>query len=36
VLVSGDSGKLIGCEVIATDTYGGATMAFAIEVGPIT
>jgi hypothetical protein len=35
VLVSGDSGKLVGCEVTATDTYGGATMAFATDVGPI-
>jgi hypothetical protein len=35
VLVSGDLGKMIGCSVTATDTYGGATKAFAAEVGPI-
>lgn len=36
VLVSGDSGKMIGCHVTATDTYGGATRVWAVEVGPIT
>ena len=35
LLVSGDLGKMIGCAVTATDTYGGQTKAFATEVGPI-
>jgi hypothetical protein len=35
VLVSGDSGKMIGCTVTATDANGGATKTFAVEVGPI-
>jgi hypothetical protein len=36
VLVSGDSGKTIGCAVTATDANGGATTTYAAEVGPIT
>jgi hypothetical protein len=35
VLVSGDSGKMIGCAVTATDANGGSTKTFADEVGPI-
>jgi hypothetical protein len=35
VLVSGDSGKMIGCSVTATDANGGETKTFAAEVGPI-
>jgi hypothetical protein len=35
VLVSGDSGKLIGCYVTATDANGGSTRAYAAAVGPI-
>lgn len=35
VLVSGDLGKIIGCSVTATDTYGGATKTLATEVGPV-
>ncbi len=34
-LVAGDAGKLIGCSVTATDAYGGATITWAAEVGPI-
>ena len=34
-LVSGDLGKMIGCAVTATDTYGGQTKVWASEVGPI-
>jgi hypothetical protein len=36
VLVSGDLGHLIRCAVTATDAYGGATMTWTSEVGPIT
>jgi len=35
-LVSGDSGKMIGCAVVATDAFGGQTKVFATEVGPIS
>lgn len=35
VLQAGDSGKLVGCSVTATDAYGGATITWAAEVGPI-
>jgi hypothetical protein len=35
LLVSGDSGKMIGCAVTATDASGGQTKVFALEVGPI-
>ena len=36
LLVSGDSGKMIGCAVVATDAFGGQTKVFATEVGPIS
>jgi len=35
-LISGDSGHMMGCGVTATDAYGGQTIAFAVDVGPIT
>jgi hypothetical protein len=36
LLVSGDSGKMISCAVIATDAFGGQTKTTTAEVGPIT
>lgn len=36
LLVSGDSGHMIGCTVIATDAFGGQTKVFAAAVGPIS
>jgi hypothetical protein len=35
LLVSGDSGHMISCAVVATDAYGGQTKTWAAEVGPI-
>jgi hypothetical protein len=36
LLVSDDLGCEVGCSVVATDTYGGETKAFAAEVGPVS
>jgi hypothetical protein len=34
-LVTGDTGAMIGCAVVATDAFGGQTKVWAVEVGPI-